>query len=180
MTVPLAHLLAPTAIPAAAVWAAVVVLCAAGACLVLHRSRWLERAAWAVFVPAFATCVTSVVLAIAAPVAPDRSIALMVPTTSQTATSPLQVLVCATTSAGAAVAATSIDLVLDVLIDGREVTTESADRFAVPVDDGVHLLRVELVTGDHHVLSPEVAAETTVVVAGQGPTTAAVTCPGRA
>ncbi len=56
---------------------------------------------------------------------------------------------------------------LAVLVDGRETAVENTGSFALLLPPGRHAVRVELLTNDHHVFSPRVAADATITVGGQ-------------
>jgi hypothetical protein len=175
--VPLAHLLAPSSAPAALGWTVSLSL-ATGLCLLfLARTGW--RWAGVALCLVAAGGALSMVVVGAGPVRPDQRLRLVAPNLSSQLTSPVEIHVCAITSAGSPVALPGPGRMLAVLVDGTPVGTEAAPVFAVEMTPGVHRLGVELVTAEHRAFSPPLAVAVTLRVGpGRGPLSSAGACTG--
>jgi hypothetical protein len=175
--VPLAHLLAPSSAPAALGWTVSLSL-ATGLCLLfLARTGW--RWAGVALCLVAAGGALSMVVVGAGPVRPDQRLRLVAPNLSSQLTSPVEIHVCAITSAGSPVALPGPGRMLAVLVDGTPVGTEAAPVFAVEMTPGVDRLGVELVTAEHRAFSPPLAVAVTLRVGpGRGPLSSAGACTG--
>ncbi|HEV7677982.1 MAG TPA: hypothetical protein VGQ42_05405 [Candidatus Dormibacteraeota bacterium] len=176
MPVTLAHIVQGATLPTAVGWVSACLIAAAGLGIFLGRGSGVEVASWVVF--GFAFCGAASVIAVTAllPTTAPITIRLAAPASGSTG-SPVTVVVCGRrVDSGAPVAAPDGNNVLAVLVDGREAAIETTGSFALVVPAGTHQVRVELLTPDHHVFSPDVAASASVTVTGTQPLNAAPHC----
>ena len=179
LVAPLAHIVQGAPLPIALGWAAAGLIAIGGACIFRGRGTSMEAMGWAAFALGF--CGAGAVVAVTAvlPTSARIGISLAAPA-SGPLSSPVNVTVCGrVTATGSSAAAPDGNDVLVVLIDGREAAIEKTSAFALVVPTGRHHLRVELLTVDHHVFSPEVTADATVSVVGVQPLRSSPACPQR-
>jgi hypothetical protein len=167
---PLAHIVQGAPLPTALGWGAAGLIAVGGAGIFMGRRTVMEVFGWAAFAVGF--CGAGAVVAVTAvlPTSARIGISLAAPASAAVG-SAVNVAVCGHAGAGGSstvVAAPDGNNVLAVLIDGREAAIENTGRFALVLPAGRHQLRVELLTVDHHVFSPEVTADATVTVGGGG------------
>jgi hypothetical protein len=176
---PLAHIVQGAPLPIALGWGAASLIAVGGAGIFLGRGSVMEVTGWALFAVGF--CGAGLVVAVTAvlPTSARISISLAAPA-SGAVSSLTNVTVCGRdTATGAPATPPDGNDVLAVLIDGRETAIETTGTFAVAVPAGRHQLRIELLTVDHHVFSPEVTADVTLTVAGTEPLASSPGCPNR-
>jgi hypothetical protein len=176
---PVAHIVQGAPVPTALGWVAAVLLAAGGIGIFAGRSSAVEVAAWAVFGVGFTGAGSVIALTMLLPTSARISISLAAPPASGTVSSPLDVTVCARATDGSAATAPDGNNVLAVVVDGREAAIESTAHFAVAIPHGTHHLRVELLTADHHVFTPEVTADATLTVTSDQPLTSTAPCTSR-
>jgi hypothetical protein len=176
MPVTLAHIVQGAPLPTAVGWVSAFLIAAGGLGIFRGRGTRIEIAGWVVLGVAF--CGAGSVIAVTALLPTTAPITLRLATpASGTVSSPVDVVVCGRTLAGGSpAAAPDGNNVLAVLIDGRETAIEATGSFAVLAPAGTHRLRVELLTADHHVFSPEVVADATIDVTGTRPLQATTGC----
>jgi hypothetical protein len=164
---PLAHIVQGAPLPTALGWVAACLIAAGAAAIFLGRGGSVEVMGWITFAAGF--CGAGGVVAVTAlvPTSARITISLAAPAASP-AGAPVDVTVCGRATAGGSPAtAPDGSNVLAVLVDGRETAVENTGSFALLLPPGRHAVRVELLTNDHHVFSPRVAADATITVGGQ-------------
>jgi hypothetical protein len=162
----LAHIVQGAPLPIALGWAAAGLIVLGGAGIFLRGRTAVEVIGWVALCAGF--CGAGAVVAVTAvlPTSARISISLAAPSSSPVG-SLVDVTVCGrATDTGASAPAPDGNDVLAVLIDGRETAIQSSASFALAIPPGRHHLRVELLTIDHHVFTPEVTADAVVTIAG--------------
>ena len=173
-----AHVLRTTTVPGAVRWALAAGIVAGLVAGVFARGRGARVAGWGVSVSSLIASSVIIAVAPSAPSAPSYTISLAAPRESATVTSPVAFTVCARDASGRAVSTPDGSNVLAVRVDGIEVAAEHTSVFAVPMAAGARDVSVELLTGDHRALTPELVASVRVTVAGTAPLGPAASCAG--
>jgi hypothetical protein len=176
---PLAHIVQGAGFPVALGWVSASLIALGGAGILLLRGTAMEVVSWIVFGCAF--CCAASVIAVTAVLPTSARISIsLAPPVSGSVSSPVRIVVCGAGADGSPVSAPDGDNVLVALVDGKEAALEQTGSFAVLVPPGQHRLRVELLTREHRVFSPEVTADALISVTGVHPlAAAAVLCPRR-
>jgi hypothetical protein len=158
------HLLIGGPIPAAVQWlAAALLFGGAAAMLSLRRRAWRYTAAAATMC-GLAVTIAAYVAAALQPGAPPYAVRITAPETGSFVSSPVLLTVCGVRGDGSTRPATDAAHYLVVFVDGHEVPTVDAWRFAETLTPGQHTIRVELVTPSHHAFAPPAIATTRVTV----------------
>ena len=174
---PLAHIVQGASLPVAVGWASAVLIAIGGVGIFLLRGTAMEVVSWIVFGCAFCGAASVIAVTAVLPTSARISISLAEPGPGSVS-SPVRIVVCAAAADGSPVPAPDGDNVLVALVDGKEAALEQTGSFAVFVPPGQHRLRVELLTREHRVFSPEVTADAVITVTGVHPlAAAAVSCP---
>jgi hypothetical protein len=158
------HLLTGGPIPLAVQWLAAALLGGGVVGMLSLRRRAWRFSAAAVTMCGLAGTVAAYVTAAIQPGAPPYAIRITAPETGALVSSPVLLTVCGVRRDGSTQPATDIAHYLVVFVDGHEVPTVDAWRFAETLTPGPHTIRVELVTPSHHAFAPPAIAITKVTV----------------
>lgn len=101
------------------------------------------------------------------PAPPGYSISVVIRHTGDRITSPVAITVCGRTSDGSATAVPGADRVVYMALDGKQVMTVRAASMVVPMTSGKHLLRLEILTGDHRAFQPPLLTDLQITVRGR-------------
>jgi hypothetical protein len=159
------HLLTGSPVPLGVQWLAAVALFGGAVAVVSLRRRVWRVAAAVVALCGLAGTATSCFAAAVQPGAPPYMLRVAAPKTGSTVSSPVLLTVCGVRRDGSTRPATDATHYLVVFIDGQEVPTVDAWRFAETLTPGRHTIQVDLVTPSHHAFAPPAVATTTVTVA---------------
>jgi len=170
----LAHVLPNNVVPAPVQWAAIAMIGTGGFGVLRRRRKLVDAVSWITFSIGATGCIVMVGIAMLGPPPPGYALSLAV---HEPVTTPVPVSVCARKPDGSQATAPDGDRVLGVFVDGVQVLTGAANKFAVAMTPGEHALRVELLTRDHREFNPAVAATATVDVTGKAGLSGPGACP---